>query len=272
MAGPSPVPMPYPITMTPKDTVDAYSNIKVVLASGTYQVSIVKYRCDNKAFGKDAAHGGTQDAIVFKDRVLGAVGAKKIFAVMSAQEFVGVFLGKGSRDNIVQVLKWCDEKNLLDPKLLKISKQSALQQICDDYIGLDCNGFVGNWANDNAITSIGPSTPPATMGHTFPRNKRATLEDIRPYDILVWNEHVAAVEDIGPVVGGPAMPHRVATVCEAYGAIMCQDRIIRPAGQPGKFQVAAHAWAAAEAYGVGLGPALPLAVQIAVDVVTGAFH
>ena len=264
MAGPL-----LPITMTPKDTVDAYAKITVTLPpTSTYQVSVVKYRCDNKAFGKDADHGGTQEAIKFKDRVLGAMGSKAIFAVMSAQEFVGVFLGKGSRDDIAQVLQWCDQKGLLNPKL---SKQAALQKICDDYIGLDCNGFVGNWANDNRITSVTPSTPPSGMGHTFAKNKRATLADIQPFDILVWNEHVAAVQAIGPVVGGPAMPHRVATVCEAYGAIMCQDRIIRPAGQPGKFQVAAHAWAAAEVYGIGLGPNLPLAVQQALSAVVGMF-
>src|SRR5512143_3860693 len=108
----------FPIILTPKDEVDAYASLTVGLDSGVYPVSITKYRCDNKAFGKDAAHGGTQEAIKFKDKLLGKAG-KSIFNDMSIPEFVGIFLGKGSRRNIITVLQWIDRLNLLDPKLTK---------------------------------------------------------------------------------------------------------------------------------------------------------
>ena len=244
----------FPIILTPKDEVECYAQLRVPLDSGIYQVAIRKYRCSNPTFGKDPGHGGTQEAVRFKDRVLRA-GGRGIVDQLGASAFVGVFVGKGARRDIIAVLTHVDRCGLLDSSL---DKQAALQKICDDYIGLDCNGFVGNWADENCISPIGPSTPPSGMGHTFRRSKRATLQDIQPYDILVWHNHVAAVESIGPLVGG-GMPHRVAVVCEAYGAIMCRERNLRPSGQAGQFMVADHTWAAAEAFGVGLGAVAPLA-------------
>lgn len=245
--------------LTPKQEIDAYASITVPIAGSNYNVSITKYRCANTAFGKDPQHGGTQDAVKFKDKLLGASGGA-VLKSMSATDFVGVFMGKGARADIVTVLQWCDQYGLLDKKL---DKQKALQQICDDNIGLDCNGFVGNWANDAGVKTLTPTTPPATMGQSFIKNRRSALEEIQPYDIFYWNEHVAAVDSIGPVEGTPKSPRRRAIICEAYGAIMCQERIILPGSRPGYFQVAAHPWAEAQACSINLvAPAVAAALNV----------
>ncbi len=215
------------ILRTPKDEVDAYANISVPLESGgTYTVSVTKYRCGNTAFGKDPQHGGIQDALVFKDKMLGA-SKNAIVKALGAREFVGVFSGKGALLDIIAVLQWCDKLDLLNKKL---SKQQALQQICDDYIGLDCNGYAVNWLNDNWL-NINIDTPPASLGPLVGAGQRKALEDIQAYDLFTWSNHVAVVEDIGPVVGDK-LQHRVGTICEAFGAIMCQDRMVKIVAKP----------------------------------------
>jgi hypothetical protein len=225
------------IVVTPKDEVDKYANITVSLeGGGTYAVSVTEYRCGNVAFGPDPQHHGIQDALKYKDKVLGASGGG-IVKTLGASRFVGVFSGKGSRADIATVLKEADRLKLIGDKP---SKDKAIQQIADDYIGLDCNGYAINWLIDNGI-SIAMDTVPASIGPLLEGPQRKTLEDLDAYDVITWSNHVAVIESIGPVEGGKN-PFRTAKVCEAFGAIMCNDRRIQLVSKPTfHFSVGAHA-------------------------------
>ncbi len=241
------------IVLTPKDEVDKYANITVSLeAGGTYTVSVTEYRCANVAFGPDPQHHGTQDALKYKDKVLGA--SPGIVKTLGASRFVGVFSGKGSRADIVTVIQEADKQKLIGDKP---SKQKALQKIADDYIGLDCNGYAINWLIDNGI-SIAMDTVPASIGPLLEGPQRKTLEDLDAYDVITWSNHVSVIESIGPVEGGKN-PFRTAKVCEAFGAIMCNDRQIRLVSKPTyHFSVGAHA-GSGTAWGSGLVAPTPLA-------------
>lgn len=242
------------IRRTPKQEVDAYASISVPLESGgTYTVSVTKYRCGNVAFGKDPQHGGIQDALKFKDKMLGA-SKGAIVKALGAREFVGVFSGKGALLDIVAVLQWCDKLNLLNKKL---SKQQGLQQICNDYIGLDCNGYAINWLNDNWL-NIDIDTTPPSIGPLVGAGQRKALEAIDAYDLLTWSSHVAVVEAIGPVEGDK-FPHRTATICEAFGAIMCQERRVQIVSKPtAHFSLGGHG-GTATVWSSGLVAPAPLA-------------
>ncbi len=234
------------ISITPGGEVSAYARLSVPLASGTYEVAVTKYRTRKEGRSNEA--GGSTEGELFKDRLVEA-SDHAILQELSRTELVRVFTGKAPRSAIVSVLRWIDQCNLLDPTL---DKRTGLQKICDYYCGLDCNGFVGNWANDNQVTAIDPVTVPYEMGWPFAGWKRQSLQEIQPYDIIVWHGHVAAVHSLNPV--DEARPWiRTAQVAEAYNhGIACEERTLSATGQAGLFDVSGHGFGSAEVFGIGL--------------------
>ncbi len=92
----------------------------------------------------------------------------------------------------------------------------AIQQFIDDYIGLDCAGFVGNffaaiafsWGADSEGGPVpGPSTPP--RGYARHGELRRTAEEVSRCDVILWpysaeriHQHIAIV---GQVMRGPGI-------------------------------------------------------------------
>jgi hypothetical protein len=83
-----------------------------------------------------------------------------------------------------------------DPAL---SWQDTLQAISDEFIGLDCNGFVGNWLlkADSSLKLTEQSEPGTVKGKT--KIKRMHLDEIDEWDVVIWhgNIHIAAIERRG---------------------------------------------------------------------------
>jgi hypothetical protein len=99
------------------------------------------------------------------------------------------FVGKGSPQDIATTLKFCARFGMVG------TATSDLQKYCDDYIGLDCSGFVGNYAN----LALGAGYDLMNKGaRSFaPAGKRrAHLADVRPNDVLCWSttNHVAVID------------------------------------------------------------------------------
>ena len=73
-----------------------------------------------------------------------------------------------------------------------------VQEHCDNYIGLDCSGFVSNYANATLGKSYDVMNKEANE-FKFPENtRRATRHSIQPRDALAWvtTNHVAIIHSV----------------------------------------------------------------------------
>jgi hypothetical protein len=96
--------------------------------------------------------------------------------------------GKGSPEAIAQTLRLANVCGLVE------GTRDALQRYCDKYIGLDCNGFVGNYLRACG-SDFGPSTEPLDFAPAGWR--RSKLIDVARRDVLSWTDksHVAIIDD-----------------------------------------------------------------------------
>lgn len=188
----------------PSDLLDEYQNLWVRAGSITGNVSVNKYRCS--IYG-----GGTKDAEQVKDGFVSVHGGQIIREAGGAQRFVDVFTGKGSPNAIVTVLQLVHEyrlpfikacKGVKGPKgdaaaLLERNESNPIkmmQEFCDAYLGLDCNGFVGNYVKRVQNKWIGPNTDIASFLRSG--KKRKTVDDAYDLDILIFpnNTHIAIID------------------------------------------------------------------------------
>ena len=110
--------------------------------------------------------------------------------------FMTVFSGKGSPEEIAVVLKLAAKfrKELRADWKEKGSLAVSLATFYETYIGLDCNGFVGNYAEAIGSKFDGGVKP---IDFARPHNKRQTVDAIQPGDAMVWlrpRSHIAAVQ------------------------------------------------------------------------------
>jgi hypothetical protein len=160
------------VAMLPAEYVCRYGDVKVPADTETGQtparVNIHVYRNNGLTgtLGTTAAMagGGPKDALVGKIKETLKVAhcpskPTKIATVdnrdimVSATKVVGVYAGKGSPEDISDILWLARHFQLVDvqqaagaPKK-KLTKDATLplSTYCDNYVGLDCNGFVGNY-------------------------------------------------------------------------------------------------------------------------------
>ena len=192
-----------PAGSLPSQMIAAYSRIVVPLDPPftPVTVSVQKYACQHPGYG-----GGQVERMAFKDRLLGAIGGGRGLSVnrLTASAFVGVFSGKGSMDEIATCLALAARHNVFHhrPHNLTFAESGLtlnqrLQKVADDYIGLDCNGFVGNWAIYNAVAGASASHLP--LDWISGRRVRTTLAAIEQYDIVAWanGNHIGMIETVG---------------------------------------------------------------------------
>jgi hypothetical protein len=113
-----------------------------------------------------------------------------------------VHAGKGSPEEIAVALHLVDKYKLYDKKFLENPAQ-GVADYCERYIGLDCNGFVCNYAQAIGISSKKQDT---SIEMYVPAGaRRAKLEDIRPNDILAWTDssHINIIDSVDAVATGP---------------------------------------------------------------------
>jgi hypothetical protein len=123
-----------------------------------------------------------------------------------------VHMGKGWPEDISLTLSLVAKYKLYDKSL---DVKLGVTKYCNDHIGLDCNGFVGNYAR-----AIGSTLTANTyIGSFAPEAKRRTkLEDVQANDVMVWPDfgHITIIDSIGPVTKAPdGKPTREARVVES---------------------------------------------------------
>ena len=211
----------------PSHMLEAYKNISCMADGQAVTLSINQYRNGDHAKYPNAAAGGTQDAELVKDALLNV--APELLARMGVFPFVEVFVGKGSPWTIAEALSWLVDRSDLFIKRFangkppqrhvaalladqSLSWQDTLQTICDTYLGLDCNGFVGNWLRVcEPHFRLGPNSKPDDVRRKK-QSLRTTAGTVEYWDVLCWsqNQHIAVVET------SAATPGRV-WVCQSAG-------------------------------------------------------
>lgn len=196
----------------PSDMLAAYKNISCMAAGKSVTVSINAYRNSNKPTPQE---GGTKHAELVKDGLLGASRNAAISRLGGPGPLVDVFTGKGSPWGIAEtmsaIVDYSDNYIKLYGKLPKthpqghvaslladdsLSWQQTLQTIADTYLGLDCNGFAGNWLRlADPHLRLGPQQRADDVRRKA-KATRKSLGEIEYWDVMCYtkNEHIAIVE------------------------------------------------------------------------------
>jgi hypothetical protein len=149
-----------------------------------------------------------------KDQPTPAAGPPEI---VNAPALAQAYIGKGTPEIIASALRYAEAFGLV------AGNASAMQKYCDEYIGLDCNGYVGNYLKAEGSKLVGPSTS-ANAGSFMPESRRLSkLADVKYRSVLCWKSagHVAIIDTLfGPVLAPPKFDTEVVRcmVCESTGA------------------------------------------------------
>lgn len=206
------------------------------------RVNIHKYRnngLSSDAFGctKAMGGGGPKDALlgklmeVMKVKHLPSTLTKVMTVdnrdiMISSHKLVAVFTGKGSPEDISDVLWLARHFNLVDfqqpaggpKKHVRNDATWTMQHYSDDYIGLDCNGFVGNYvqhvmgkSNYNGNTEI-----PSYFSRGTPRTK---IDEVQALDVMVWPDfgHITIIDSLSAKNADGSMNCVVAESTGAFG-------------------------------------------------------
>jgi hypothetical protein len=234
----------------PSDMLSDFKDIEFFTGGTRCKVEVDHYRNNNAAMFPTAAKGGTEDALVVKDALLGLDYHNVLARAGGASRYVSVFVGKGSPDAIGDVLTLLYDYSdkfiarygkssgparkcanwLADDKL---SWEDTMQKITSEFIGLDCNGFVGNWAQkaDHAL-KLEPNTPPRGF---YDRHKtvRKAVDEIQAGDVVVWTNfcHIAAI-DTESGAGSPKF-----MMCQSAGGGPRINEYSIAVSSPGRFRL-----------------------------------
>jgi hypothetical protein len=192
--------------LTPSDFLDEYHHISVATQQGSFTIAVNKYRCSTPEFG------GTVDAEEVKDGFLGITNKGIIDEAGGVGPFVRVFVGKGSPEEFATVLALVAKYKDAFVKAYKKGSDTRgqcakmmdgyrpeqvremLQAFTDKYLGLDCNGWVGNFVKRTKKSPFDADTEiPRYYYHC--NSVRKTLAEVLTLDILVWAnfQHTALI-------------------------------------------------------------------------------
>lgn len=197
--------------MTPARYAERYLNLEVPFDDGPTTVRISKYHIGEP----DAEQGQLWQALKehFQKNKQGNPGFRLRLRVngepaefSTVQEMLhrvaNPFWGKGSPEDCQIVLQLA--------VLLGRAKKLALQTYCDTHLGLDCNGFVGNyifrilrangWRGDAADEAVGPS---ATITAIMSKSGGLAIHTVD--EMVPGRNYVLAEVDAGNriIPGGP---------------------------------------------------------------------
>ncbi len=207
----------------PSDMLDLYKNMKFSAGGESVSIAVNQYRNNDAGAHPSAAKGGTQDALSIKDALMSLDSTNIWSRAGGAVSYVDVFTGKGSPKAIAAVMQcFCDYSDRFIAKFGKdregtprrkcadwladpnSSWQDTLQAISNEFIGLDCNGFVGNWLKmiDHSLL-LGPQQGPRDVYNRRRVTRKAVIE-VQYCDVVVWADfsHIAAI-NMASAVGEP---------------------------------------------------------------------
>jgi len=115
------------------------------------------------------------------------------FRPIQKSAIVRAFVGKGSLEDIQLALDAGIATDKIDTDLVSI------QKVCDDCIGLDCNGFVGNYFKQLGMVGSDGHYNANTDPSTFAARgiKRTAVAEVVKDDVLLWPgspQHIAVVD------------------------------------------------------------------------------
>ena len=194
--------------LTPLGMLLRYWNLKVPTLEGTASIMVNSYKCSTPAFG------GTVNEEKIKDAFIGVSKKKIIDEAGGAHAYVDAFVGKASPETFERVLALVYQyreafvsaygKSHVEPykTCAKILSEDAraeriLQTFCDKYMGLDCNGFVGNFVSkvDHSLKLKGNSI----QYEFFPKKTalRASADEVQAKDLIIWSnfQHIASIDE-----------------------------------------------------------------------------
>jgi hypothetical protein len=102
------------------------------------------------------------------------------------------FVGKGSPPDIQLSLR-------LAIRYGKVAADAtSVQTYCDKYIGMDCSGFVSNYANATLGKHYDVMNNEAMSFRQPPSARRSAMLSIQPLDVLAWaaDNHVAIIHSV----------------------------------------------------------------------------
>jgi hypothetical protein len=223
--------------MTPKEYKARYLNLQVPVEVSDpgnptktvvkrFPVQVDQYRLNGVNFkeaAKDEFWGEVQKLKGSID-VDPGTGSVSIDRDSLTKIFQLPFLGKGSPEHCQIILQLAAKWNLKLPSGKKIDSDPVkLQQYAKEYLGLDCNGFVGSyiwhdkkshpWDDPNTKTAPGPE---ATIEQYFPA-KRDDVRLVTDWDTLdISKVYIMGLADkngdIVPRISGDDVAHIVITV------------------------------------------------------------
>jgi hypothetical protein len=195
--------------VTPLGMLLRYWNLKVPTPDGTAPVMVNSYKCSTPAFG------GTVNEEKIKDAFISVSKKKIIDEAGGPHPYVDAFVGKASPETFETVLELVYQyreefvsaygKSHTEPyktcaKILSADArpERILQNFCDKYMGLDCNGFVGNFvAKADHSLKLKPNS---SIQHEFFPNKkalRANADEVQAKDLIIWSnfQHIASIDE-----------------------------------------------------------------------------
>jgi hypothetical protein len=216
--------------MTPRQYKEEYLNLSVPVRDSKDVVKNVPVRVDQYRLASMNFQEKAKDALLSEIMELkGSIDVDPGTGWVSTDRaslmkiFQLPFLGKGAPEHCQIVLQLAAQWNLKLPSGKKIDNdQVKLQQYAKEYLGLDCNGFVGSyiwhekkgnpWAQPNTSTAPGPNV---TINKYFPdkRNDPRFVTDWDAMDIskVYIMGLVDGNGDIVPSISGNDVGHIVIT-------------------------------------------------------------
>ncbi len=225
------------VSFPPYSMIDRYANLTVETDDGTFSATIDEYRCVKKfTFGAR----GCDDALDVKDGFLG-LGAARDFG--GAVNLVDCFTGKASPETFEQglaavykhrrafIAKY-DNSRSSEPRrrgvgILKSVDAGMLARFAREFMGLDCNGFVGNYLKRfSPLGGLGPQHDPGQWYKTIktlgPVRFRKQVSEFQIGDALVSTvkAHIGVIDE-------PTMPGMV-DIAQSGGRLFYSSHDIRP--------------------------------------------
>jgi hypothetical protein len=199
----------------PSAFVNWYKAIDVWTSAGPIkEASVTRYLCNLPQYG------GVGDSPLFWQSIIQAGRAKQV--TWRGDKISGAtqcFYGKGSPDDVEYALRVVEDvaEAALDHPALKPfrsileDEDNRLATVCEKYIGVDCNGFVGNYGKENALPRADPNLVPSLWKNVGPIDQwRSSVDAISPLDVLIWphGAHIAIIDSVD---------NGLFTICQSTG-------------------------------------------------------
>jgi hypothetical protein len=180
--------------ITPKQAIDTLRHIRAEFDAPVPPMvfTVTHYAC--------AWYGtGQHERRAYRERLFQASRGDRLG--LSGKEFGQVFNGGGRPDTIARALRLAARHRLYSHAGTDggagLPPATGAKHVMDRYIGLDCTGFVGNWAVMNGLpgdpTGHVERAPLDWRDHCVPRTH---VDEIEAGDLVIWcnGNHVAVVD------------------------------------------------------------------------------